>query len=129
MGNSLKRKAAPHKAKADDAEQAYKRAQKAYDEAKKKCKQLKDAGEDVPDEGEKDVSAPGAYKSPGIRAAKERDVLKASLPKLKASWEKASEAASKKLTIINGLKEKITDAKRIEEEAAEEANSSVKKRP
>merc|ERR1712228_1085328 len=96
---------------------------KTYDEAKKKCKQLKDAGEDVPDEGEKDVSAPGAYKSPGVRAAKERDTLKASLSKLKATWEKASEVASKKLRIINGLKEKINDAKKKQEEAEEDEKS------
>merc|ERR1712083_266096 len=98
-----------------DAEQAYKKAQKAYDEAKKKCKQLKDAGEDVPDEGEKDVSAPGAYKPPGLRAAKERDAIKATLPKLKEAYDKTSTVASAKLQRINSFKEKMNEAQKVQE--------------
>merc|ERR1711920_847643 len=112
--------------KASSAESAYKKALNAYEEAKKKCKALKAQGEDVPDEGEKDVSAPGAYKPPGIRAAKERDAIKATLPKLKDAFEKTSAVASVKLQRINSLKEKMNDAQRLQETV--EADMKAKKK-
>mmetsp|Transcript_30165 Transcript_30165/g.55408 ORF Transcript_30165/g.55408 Transcript_30165/m.55408 type:complete len:294 (-) Transcript_30165:62-943(-) len=126
--NKVRKGANVVKEKADFAEAAYKKAQKAYEECKKRCKQLKDEGEDVPDEGEKDLSAPGAYKPPGVRAAKERDTLKASLKKLKEAWEKAHAVASVKLERMGSFKEKIAALKQQSDEAAEE-EASVKKKP
>merc|ERR1711920_774589 len=112
--------------KASSAESAYKKALNAYEEAKKKCKALKAQGEDVPDEGEKDVSAPGAYKPPGLRAAKERDAIKATLPKLKEAYEKTSAVASVKLQRINSLKEKMNEAQKVQETV--EADMKAKKK-
>merc|ERR1712087_38557 len=116
----MRKKTAAIREKASTAESAYKKALSAYEDLKKKCKALKAQGEDVPDEGEKDVSAPGAYKPPGVRAAKERDALKASLPKLKDAFDKASAVASVKLQRINSLKDKMSEAQRLQEAAAAE---------
>merc|ERR1712039_1120316 len=92
--------------RAADAESAYKRAQRTYDEAKKRCTQLKAQGEDVPEDGEKDLSAPGAWKPPGIQAAKDRSQAKAALAKAKAVWEKVSVIAEAKQSQHKALKDK-----------------------
>merc|ERR1712039_415426 len=124
----MRKKCSAIKEKAASAESAYKRALSAYEEAKKKCKALKAQGEDVPDEGEKDFSAPGAYKPPGIRAAKERDAIKATLPKLKDAFDKASAVASVKLQRINSLKDKMSEAQRLQEAAETEMKAKKSKR-
>merc|ERR1712217_205321 len=124
----MRKKTAAIREKASTAESAYKKALSAYEEAKKKCKTLKAQGEDVPDEGEKDVSAPGAYKPPVLRAAKERDAIKATLPKLKEAYEKTSAVASVKLQRINSLKEKMSDAQRLQEEAEAQLKANKSKR-
>merc|ERR1719217_1476223 len=85
--NGMKLKLGSVRRKAEEAESIYKRALKTYEEAKKRCNQFKAQGENVPAEGEKDLSAAGAWKSPAQRAARERDVAKAQLGKLKAVWE------------------------------------------
>merc|ERR1712151_1435180 len=122
----MRKKTSAVREKASSAESAYKKALSAYEEAKKKCKTLKAQGEDVPDEGEKDVSAPGAYKPPVLRAAKERDAIKATLPKLKEAYEKTSAVASVKLQRINSLKEKMNDAQKVQETVEAELKEKKK---
>jgi len=113
---SLRKAVEPVKEKADTAENAYKKAQNAYADAVKLCQQLAAQGEDVPCEGQKDFSAPWAFKPPGVRAAKERDAIKATLPKLKENFEKYHAIASARLQRMNSLKEKMAEAKRQQEE-------------
>merc|ERR1712087_539438 len=103
MGKSMQ------KGKAGDADAAYKRAQNNYEQAKKMCARLKKEGEEVPGEGEKDFSAPGAFKPPGLRAARERDAAKKELDKRKAVWEKAAAPNVSKQERLNELSEKIKD--------------------
>uniref|UniRef100_A0A7S2NXH4 Uncharacterized protein n=1 Tax=Zooxanthella nutricula TaxID=1333877 RepID=A0A7S2NXH4_9DINO len=110
--------------KAADAESACKRAQKAFDEAKKKCAQLKAQGEDVPEDGEKDLSAPGAWKPPGVTASKERSAAKAALEKAKAVWARAAEIAAAKEATHTTLKERMNEAKRKREAAEEMAGAA-----
>eukprot|EP00932_Pfiesteria_piscicida_P014355 SRR837773.261.p1 GENE.SRR837773.261~~SRR837773.261.p1 ORF type:complete len:333 (-),score=64.82 SRR837773.261:71-997(-) len=107
------------RAKADEAEAALKRAQRTFDEAKKRCADLRKQGEDVPEEGEKDLSAPGAWKPPGIRAAKDRDAAKIHLAKAKAVFAKASAALAAKETVAGSVKERLSQAKE-KQQAVEE---------
>merc|ERR1712217_70368 len=124
----MRKKGSAVKEKASSAEAAYKKALNTYEEAKKKCKALKAQGEDVPEEGEKDLSAPGVYKPPGLRAAKERDAIKATLPKLKDAYEKTSAVASVKMERINSLKDKMSKAQRLQEAAAAELKAKKSKK-
>merc|ERR1712176_737382 len=112
--------------KAGDAEMKFNRAQKAYDEAKKLCARLKKEGEHVPEEGEKDVSAPGAYKPPGLRAAKARDAAKQELTKMKAAFEKLLGPAAAKEERLKALKEKMKNIEQQQEEV-EEAIKNARK--
>merc|ERR1712187_133705 len=112
--------------KVGDAEIKLKRAQNAYDEAKKLCARLKKEGEDVPDEGEKDVSAPGAWKAPGLRAAKARDAAKEELRKAKAAWDKLAVPAAAKEERLKALKEKMKGIEQQQQEV-EEAIKSARK--
>merc|ERR1712139_339658 len=98
--------------RAKDAELAYKKVLARYEEAKKLCARLKKEGEEVPEEGEKDYAAPGAYKSPGKRAAEDRNLAKKALAKAKAEWEKVMAPATAKEERLKMLKEKIADAKK-----------------
>jgi len=109
------------KSKAEDAESVFKRAQRTYDEAKKRCAELKKQGEEVPDEGEKDISAAGAWKPPGVRAAKDRDAAKAALAKVKPVHEKAQEALQAKEKVAGAIKEKMSAAKQRKQELEENA--------
>merc|ERR1712107_816237 len=112
--------------KTGDAEMKFKRAQKNYDEAKKLCARLKKEGEEVPDEGEKDVSAPGAWKPPGLRAAKARDTAKQELMKTKALFEKIMAPAAAKEERLQALKEKMKAIEQ-QQEKTEEAIKNARK--
>merc|ERR1719442_245271 len=114
--------------KAGDVEIVYKRAQKAYDDAKKECARLKKEGEEVPDEGEKDLSAPGAFKSLGLRAALARDAAKQQLAKAKVAWEKAAAPSSAKEERLKALKDKIKEIQQ-QQESAEADIKAAKKLP
>mmetsp|Transcript_1026 Transcript_1026/g.2920 ORF Transcript_1026/g.2920 Transcript_1026/m.2920 type:complete len:356 (+) Transcript_1026:67-1134(+) len=105
--------------KAEDANMAYKRVQKNYDEVLKRIAELKAKGEEVPDVMEKDLSAAGAWKSPGLRAAKDRDSLKAALKRAREVWEKAAAAAGAKEERFKAFKEKIAEAKQRKQAADE----------
>merc|ERR1719223_139478 len=95
------------KGKAGGVEAAYNRALKNYEEAQKMCVRLKKEGEEVPDEGEKDFSAPGAYKPPGVRAAKARDAAKQELARTKAAFGKAAGPVAAKEERLKELKDKM----------------------
>merc|ERR1712107_154460 len=112
--------------KSGDAEMKFNRAQKTYDEAKKLCARLKKEGEEVPDEGEKDVSAPGAWKPPGLRAAKARDAAKQELMKAKALFEKIMAPAAAKEERLQALKEKMKAIEQ-QQEKTEEAIKNARK--
>jgi len=73
----------------------------------------------VPEDGDKDVSAIGAWKPPGVIAAKARAAAKVVLLKAKAVWEKAALRAESRLQLQNSLKEKMTAAKQAKEEVDE----------
>lgn len=97
--------------KAEDANVIYKRAQKHFDEAMKHCKDLRAKGEEVPDVLERDLSAPGAYKPPGIMAAKTREAAKIALAKAKDAWEKVAAVATAKEERFKALKDKMAEVK------------------
>uniref|UniRef100_A0A7S2AJK9 Uncharacterized protein n=1 Tax=Alexandrium andersonii TaxID=327968 RepID=A0A7S2AJK9_9DINO len=110
--------------KASDAESAYERTQKAYKDAQNRCKQLKAQGEDVPEDGERDISAPGAWKPPGVLAARALKVARDAMAKAKAVWEKAVVAAEAKEQKHSAVKEKLMAAQ-AKKAAAEEAEASA----
>merc|ERR1712232_889464 len=108
------------------AEMAYKKAERNYEEAKKLCARLKKDGEEVPAEGERDFAAPGAFKPPGVRAAKDRDAAKKELEKRKAVWQKAAGPNVAKQERLNELKEKIKEIQAESEKAEEEVKAAKK---
>lgn len=114
--------------RAEDASASYERAKRAFDDAKKRCKELSDSGEHVPAEGEKDLSAPGAWKPPGVQAAKARDAAKVAFAKAKAVWERATAAASVKEGRQKALKDKMQEVKSITSSGEGHA-AKVAKRP
>lgn len=122
--NKLKK--SMEKGKAGDAETSFRRAQNNYEQAKKLCARLKKEGEDVPSEGDKDFAAPGAFKPPGYRAAKDRDLAKKDFDKRKAVWEKASAPNASKQERLDELKEKIKEIQQQQEQAEEEIKAAKK---
>jgi len=90
------------------------------------CSRLKKEGEDVPDEGEKDISAPGSYKPPGLRAAKTRDLAKIELEKKKSLYEKTAKPSAAKEERLQALKEKLKEIEKEQEEAQESIKQAKK---
>jgi len=124
--NKILKSAKTVQGKAGDVEIVYKRAQKAYDDAKKECARLKKQGEEVPDEGEKDLSASGAFKPPGLRAALARDAAKQQLAKARAAWEKAAAPSSAKEERLKALKDNIKEIQQQQESAEAEIKAAKK---
>ncbi|CAK0866125.1 unnamed protein product [Prorocentrum cordatum] len=114
--------------KAEAATDAYKRATQAFEQAKKRCKELRESGEHVPEEGEKDLSAPGAWKPPGLQAAKARDAAKVVLVRMKAAWEKAQAVFDAKEARQKAIKEKMQAVKTSQLVTEDGAPAKVAKR-
>lgn len=122
MLNKAKSKVAPYR-------EALERAEARLKNAEKKCKELKANGEEVPADGERDYSAPGAWKPPGIMAAKERTMAKDALAKAKSAYEKVSGGLESKQARLQEAKEKLSAAKEKAgdtEGADKEMNKSIK---
>jgi len=99
------------RSKSESATDAYKRATQAFDQAKKRCTERKESGEHVPEKGEKDLSAPGAWKPPGLQAAKARDVAEVVFVRMKAAWEKATAIFDMKESKQKAIKGKMQEVK------------------
>merc|ERR1712039_1087696 len=117
--NKAKHKAAPYL-------EALGRAEARLKNAEKKCKELKARGGEVPAEGQKDYSAPGAWKPPGVLAAKERNMAKEALTKAKLAYEKVSAGLESKQARVKEAKEKLNAANEAAN-AAETADKEVSK--
>merc|ERR1712110_305294 len=117
------------KGKAEPLRQAMERAQARLKAAEKTCKDLRAQGEEVPADGEKDFSAPGCWKPPGVRAANERKEARAALAKAEVAWKKADGVLTAKMERTNALREKILGPKEKETSTEERASSRKKIRP
>merc|ERR1711957_1014984 len=124
--NKTRKSAGKVKGRAGDVEANFKRAERSYDDAKKLCARLKKEGDDVPDEGDKDLSAPGAFKPPGVKAALARDNAKREFLKMKAIYEKAAAPAGKKEEMLKALKEKMKSIEEERDKADEEIKAAGK---
>lgn len=123
----MQKSMSPLKSRVEDAENAMKRAQSKLDDALKRCKDCKKAGDDVPEPGFKDLSAPGAWKSPGLRAAKDRDEAKVALAKAKEVFDKVNTVLASKQETFKAAKGKLDDAK-LKRKTSEERLSVIPKR-
>merc|ERR1712187_660917 len=126
--NKLKRLMNKTRGKTSDVEAASQRARTSYEDAKKLCAKLKKEGEDVPEEGFKDVSAPGCWKAPGLKAALAREAAKVVFEKTKKVWDKKAAPNAAREERLAVLKEKINEAK-ANQEKVEEAMKELRKRP
>merc|ERR1712151_507344 len=117
------------KGKAEPLRQAMERTQARLKAAEKTCKDLRAQGEEVPADGEKDYSAPGCWKPPGVRAANERKEARAALAKAEVAWKKADGVLTAKMERTNALREKILGPKEKETSTKERASSRKKIRP
>jgi len=95
------------KEKAMPLKEALERAQGRLKVAEKKCKELRDKGEHVPADGERDFSAPGAYKPPGVAAAHERKAAKENLAKAEAACGRVNTAVAAREQTFKAVQEKL----------------------
>lgn len=112
--------------KAEDAHSMLKRAQRKFDEAEQECTELEAQGHHVPEEGEKDLSAPGAWKPPGIAASKARAVARVALDRAREVYERAAAAAKAKEERASTIKSSMEEQKK-RRKAAEEMTAVGRK--
>lgn len=105
--------------KREDAHSILKRAQKKYDDAVQECSELEAQGQHVPEDGEKDLSAPGAWKPPGIAASKARAVAKIALDRAREVYEKVAAIAKSREEKADVAKARIDAAKKLRKAAEE----------
>lgn len=110
------------KTKQEDARFVLNRAKAKVAELEKKCAELRAKGMEVPEEGDesRDFSAPGAWKPPGVMAAKTLTIARAELVKAEANFERAALAFSTSEAKAQDVRSKIEAVRRKRREATEQ---------